>query len=190
MLSCPIKKEFGAPIGVSIVSKPSEKPSNMLTVINNKPYNGQKESFAVCSKQLNYTSDDASIELIEWLETVYAYGADKVHIYEENLHPNMRKVIDFYLGEERLEVTKVRPFYTESKNENIEMLQHQFNNVLVKMDCFYRTMNNYKYIVLIDLDEMIAANQISWELMMDQLPSGYPSYSFMQYYFLPDMQED
>ena len=70
-----------------------DKATNNLRVIYNKPAEGEpKKKFAVCVKGLDFPEDDLSIRLTEWLEVLGSLGADKIFLYNLEVHPNITKV--------------------------------------------------------------------------------------------------
>ena len=75
----------------------------------NKPQKGEnKFSVAVCGPVLYHHDIDISKSLIEWLEILHYSGIDKVLLYAHpNLHPNIKKVLDFY---KNLGLVHVIPF--------------------------------------------------------------------------------
>ena len=72
---------------------PNANHTNILTVNHNDlPLGEEKQGrFAVCIKGLYYPEDD-SLKIIEWLEYVFALGAEKVFMFEFQVHPNISKV--------------------------------------------------------------------------------------------------
>ena len=51
-----------------------------------------KKKFAVCVKGLDFPEDDLSIKLTEWIEVLGSLGADKIFLYNLEVHPNITKV--------------------------------------------------------------------------------------------------
>jgi len=93
-MACQIPKSFWrkTPATVSIVEDPCEKATNNLKVIYNKLEEDEaKKSFAVCVKGLDFPDQDISVRLVEWLETLEALGADKVFLYNLEIHPNVSR---------------------------------------------------------------------------------------------------
>ena len=77
---------------VSLVENPCQHASNSLRVIHNKPKEESKK-FAVCVKGLTFPDVDLSLRIVEWIEVITALGADKIYVYDLNLHSNITKVI-------------------------------------------------------------------------------------------------
>ena len=81
--------------------------NNLRVVYNPVPENQTKKNFAVCVKGLSFPNVDFSVRfsphifvggeitlfrLVEWVEMVTALGAEKIFIYNLEVHPNITKV--------------------------------------------------------------------------------------------------
>ena len=76
---------------MSIVEHICDKATNNLKVIYNPP-KGPKKDFAVCVRAIHYPDVDLSFRLIEWIELLSMLGADKIFLYELEVHPKIKKV--------------------------------------------------------------------------------------------------
>ena len=95
LLACQLPKTHWGktPVSVSIVENKCDKATNNLRVTYNKPEEGEgKKKFAVCVKGLDFPEDDLSIRLTEWIEVLGSLGADKIFLYNLEVHPNITKV--------------------------------------------------------------------------------------------------
>jgi hypothetical protein len=93
-MTCQIPKShwLKTPATVSIVENACDKATNNLKVIFNNLSPGEsKEEFAVCVKGLDFPDHDMSVRLVEWLETLEALGANKVFLYNLEIHPNVTR---------------------------------------------------------------------------------------------------
>uniref|UniRef100_A0A915I0Z8 Glycosyltransferase family 92 protein n=1 Tax=Romanomermis culicivorax TaxID=13658 RepID=A0A915I0Z8_ROMCU len=96
LFSCPLADNFqtekmGAPAFVSLTSeKCATILSNLLTIYDGQPRKEDKKQTVVCVKGLDFL-DDISLQLIEWFEANYIFGADKIVVYSYNVHPNVQK---------------------------------------------------------------------------------------------------
>ena len=107
----------------------------------------EKKKFAVCVKGLAFPEDDLSVRLVEWIELLTTLGADKVFIYDLEVHPNVTKVLDHYSQEGKVEVT---PLSLPGHQPNLPVLQYLYlqnkindkrqNELIPYNDCFYRNM--------------------------------------------------
>ncbi|XP_059469052.1 uncharacterized protein LOC132192879 [Neocloeon triangulifer] len=158
---CPFKDRV--PESVSLMINPCDNATNNLKVIDNQPLLKKKQNFLVCVKGLNYRHKaDFSIRLVEWLELHKILGADKIVIYELQVHPNTSKVLEHYVqsGFVELVKTSLPGFYSNVPDLMslflVENLHVQiFQEVIQYNDCLYKYMNMYNFIVLVDMDEVI-----------------------------------
>ena len=93
LLACQLPKTHWGkvPASVSVVEYKCDTATINLRVIHNKP-EGEKKKFAVCVKGLDFPEDDLSIRLTEWIELLTTLGADKIFLYNLEVHPNITKV--------------------------------------------------------------------------------------------------
>ena len=102
----------------------------------------------MCYKGLTVLNDE-SAELIEWLEILKAYGAEKIVLYNLGLHENISKVLDHYSEEGLVEMF---PLTLPGNQPNDQEAQHKYiydkkfweqkrnNEQIPRNDCFYRNM--------------------------------------------------
>lgn len=203
LTACPIpeKHKTKIPQSVSLVEKECDTASNNLRVIYN-PVKERKD-FAVCVKGLDFLHDDLSVRLIEWIELLNILGADKIHFYVLQIHPNISKVLDYYEKEGKVTAT---PINLAAGQPNAPALQHLYlskkennkrqNELIPYNDCFYKHMYEYKYIALLDIDEVIMPLEgMNWKELMDTVVkkalkirnSERGSYAARNVYFLDDL---
>jgi len=87
LLSCSMaaNQTHRIPASVSIVKSKCEEPTNLLKVVFNKPGIGEKRNkFAVHCGHV-FTTDEKKIRIVEWIETLRAFGAD-TFIYYYNMY--------------------------------------------------------------------------------------------------------
>jgi Glycosyltransferase family 92 len=84
------------PVAVSVVENMCDTATNNLKVIYNKLEAETKNPFAVCVKGLDFPDEDISVRMIEWLEVLASLGANKIFLYELEVHPNVTKVLKYY----------------------------------------------------------------------------------------------
>ena len=136
----------------------------------------KKKDFAVCVKGLDFPIDDLSTRLVEWIELLSLLGADKVFLYQLEIHPNVSKVLDYYVKKGKVDLT---PISLPGHQPNVKILQHLYlksktnnkrqNELIPYNDCLYRNIYRYKYVALLDIDEVILPkSRHTWaELMQD-----------------------
>lgn len=153
MIVCPVKSLQDDFKYVSVVSQPCDNAENKFKIINNTPPSGKKAKIGVCVKPMSYEQREYGIRFVEWMHIVKILGADKVHYYSRDIHPDLSKVIKRF---EYLEYLEMNPFKEPS---NIKFEYHSWDlrtaEVNILNDCFYRVRNLYEYIVIIDTDEII-----------------------------------
>jgi hypothetical protein len=152
LISCPYNGSV--PLSVSLVEYPCDHAENNLEIIDNKPHDGVKKRFGVCAKQFTYKNRDFAIKFIEWIHLCRLLGAEKIHLSFEYLHPDASEIVDYLSDQGFIEYYQ---FFAPSGAEDSKRRSWQTrmleNNILT--DCFYRNMNLYDYIVVIDTDEVI-----------------------------------
>merc|ERR1711915_846354 len=83
LLSCnlPETHEKKIPSSLSLVENPCEKATNNIKVTYEESKHSHKLRFGVCVKFLHGPQTDISARIAEWIETLYALGADKIFLY-------------------------------------------------------------------------------------------------------------
>ncbi|XP_054279522.1 uncharacterized protein LOC128997811 [Macrosteles quadrilineatus] len=199
LMTCPIPREYRneVPDSVGIVEEKCDMSSNNLRVIYKKPE--KKKDFAVCVKGLDFPYQDVSVRLIEWIELLKVLGADKIIFYQYQVHQNISKVLKFYQEEGNVDVV---PITLPGYQPNIPGLQHEYlkdhsfrilrNEPIHFNDCLYKNLYSYKYIVLMDSDEVIMPKkESSWEGLLHSLSPGKikDSYYVQNVYFFDDLRQ-
>ena len=131
------------------------KITNRLPVINS--HNGgtgtkqvKNENIGVCVKPIwgNYSK---TLEIVEFIELNKLLGVSKFFIYNESISDEVSCVLNYYKDKENL--VSVVPWNLPSKIE-IDYLPNR--GVMSSLnDCIYRNMNDFRYLMTIDLDEFI-----------------------------------
>uniref|UniRef100_T1GXA6 Glycosyltransferase family 92 protein n=1 Tax=Megaselia scalaris TaxID=36166 RepID=T1GXA6_MEGSC len=204
LISCDIPEPLWnkTPVAVSLVENKCDKATNLLKIHNRKPVSGQKEDFAVCVKGLSYQYNDQSVILIEWLETLFEMGVSKVIIYVLNVHPNIWKVLEYYLSLGKIEL---REHTLSGHGPNIPAFQHDFlynkvgwkrlQELIPYNDCYYDNLNLYKFIALLDIDELIVpkGHLSTWQQLfvflqptLKHKPADIDGYGFRDVLFLDE----
>jgi hypothetical protein len=186
------------PASVSLTEKGCEPPTNNLRINNIVP--AVKKRFAVCVKGLDFLQVDLSVRLVEWIELLGLLGADKIILYELEVHPNVSKASRYYQETGQIELT---PISLPGDQPNLPGLRHLYlksksinkwqNEVIPYNDCLYRNLYSYDYIALLDTDEVIMPRLVStWNELMENVLAGVPSnkspssYHFRNVYFWDD----
>ena len=121
--------------------------TNIKVTYNKIEKSEKKKKFAVCVKGLDFPDDDLSTRLIEWIELLNVLGADKIFMYKLDVHPNVSRVLDHYVKEGKIDVTKIS---LPGFQPNLPVLQHLYlttkrnnkrqNELIPYNDCLYRNL--------------------------------------------------
>lgn len=206
LIACQLPKSHHrlVPASVSLVENVCDRATNNLRVVYDRPAGGgPKKDFAVCVKGLDFLYDDLSVRLVEWIELLHALGADKIFFYQLQVHPNISKVLGHYEARGRVHVT---PLTLPGGQPNVPGFQHLYltkkvnhkrqNELIPYNDCLYRNLYKYKYIALLDIDEVIMPLRWrTWKELMDAVVAKAlavrnetrASYNVRNVYFLDDL---
>lgn len=198
LINCKVPTEYmnQHPIAVSLVKNPCDKATNILKITVNIPK--KKENFAVCVKGLDFHSD-ISFKLIEWIELLKLLDVKKIFFYELHVNEDVKRILQYY---EEVEGTiEMTPVTLPGHYPNEPYLQHMFLHqyrgkkrlyeLISYNDCFLKHMYEYKYIVLLDVDEVIVPTTGNWTTLINQITSdpknvGKSSYNARNVYFFDD----
>ena len=203
LMSCAIPSKYNhrVPKSVSLVEQKCGSAKTNLRVIDNKPASKLKDDFAVCVKGLDLIRFDFSVRLVEWIELMNHLGASKIYFYNFGVHANVTKVLNYY---EKRGIVHVTPLTLPGVQPNVPELRHLYlraktaskrqNELIPYNDCFYKNMNRYKYIALLDIDEIIMprGKNLYWKDIMDSIKRKdksnitRASYSFRHDYFFDE----
>ncbi|XP_059479782.1 uncharacterized protein LOC132199227 [Neocloeon triangulifer] len=103
-----------------------------------------------------------AVRLVEWIELLRILGANRIIFYQLQVHPNISKVLEYYSKTRNVDVVSMTmpgnyPNVPELMNQLMgENGMYQWIQDLIDYnDCFYKYYNSFRYIVLIDVDEVI-----------------------------------
>ena len=154
--------QLSANVTFSVFVQGSRSQTNIeVTEIGRVP-NGDRKELAVCVKAFWGKVDP--FRLVEWIEVNRAMGVDKFVIYDRTVVGASARILEYYA---KLGLVEIIPFtYVLSMGYLMEddpmrwRLAHEDfileQAYLVSInDCYYRFRDQYKYIMVIDLDEVI-----------------------------------
>ncbi|EDX00865.1 uncharacterized protein LOC6523884 [Drosophila yakuba] len=207
-LSCPLpegKHQWLVPQMVSLVARKCDMARNLLRVVyevdepavaeesvvnassSSSATSSTDPKFVVCVKAMDFPYEDKSWRLIEWLELMRLLGAQKVVLYDAQMHPNMTRVVKDYLVTSPGFV-ELRPMSLGRGEPHVGRHFHHyamkadgFNRILNEMipynDCFYRNMYKFDYVGVFDIDEVIMplGNVTTWPELV-KLARTVPDY--------------
>ena len=177
LLTCEIPQSYKdqVPASVSVVGGKCDKASNNVRIIYNKKSSKDKDDFGVCVKGLSFLNVKKSVMLVEWLELLSLLGANKIHLYNYEVHPLIEKVLNYYKENGKISLTPLTIFHNLPSIYglvNINLKKHvtikRLHEVVSYNDCLYKNMYNHKYIALLDTDEVIMGiNTTSWKALLE-----------------------
>lgn len=165
---CPLLKGSPVPEAVSVIIRETKTndevneeflmPSNKLIIHKNtKTMNGIinipiEENIAVCVKPLHYEYNKV-FNLIEFIELNRILGVRHFILYNHTVGPDVDCVLQEYIGSGIITMLSWNLNMKSQKEIRTEGLFAALN------DCLYRTMNRFKYVLMIDIDEFIIPNK-------------------------------
>ena len=143
------KQPIPPPESVSIMSDPGGNATNKLTVLNleiNK--NKVKGSFAICVKPLHFEYNNVN-QIVEFIELNRIMGVKHITLYNHTIGPEVDCILKNYIANGVVQTLSWKLNIESQKEIRTESLFAALN------DCLYRYMYQYRYILMIDLDEYI-----------------------------------
>lgn len=179
LIECPV--QGAAPSSVSLITNLEENPENKLEVLDIQPKDGKKKKFGVCVKHVDFRSSEFVMRFIEWVHLIRLLGAEKIHFSYRFLHPEMLKVVEYFEDQGFVEA---KPYSDPQEFSNKQLAEM---NTLT--DCFYKVMNMYEFIAVLDFDEVIMPekeNDRTWHQLLQYLDphKSYDAMVFQNAYFL------
>lgn len=185
LITCSFDKTNNNPVSVSLTSKPCGVAENKLRIIDNQPVDRVKKNFGVCMSHITFESRDFGMRFIELIHVLKILGADKIHIYNRYVHPEVFEVMKYFEDRGFIEV------YPFIEPQTITMGTTGTLQMNVLNDCFYRIRHLYKYIVVQDTDEVIMPSNSedkNWNDLMTRIlehfkGSTFDSFPVANFYF-------
>ncbi|XP_067140334.1 beta-1,4-galactosyltransferase galt-1-like [Centruroides vittatus] len=177
-IDCPLLKDnYSYPLWISIGH--SSKHLKWISVQNYPSSN--KKNLAVCIRPL-YGPFNQSVSLIEFVNYYNAAGVDHFYFYTQDIVPEIYQLFKFILNEGKISISLL--------NWNIGLdseLIHESGQLAHIQDCILRSRNNFRYVILVDLDEFIIPHyQDNLKEMLYNLDAKYNnvgSYVFPMAFF-------
>jgi len=208
LISCPLPNDvMEYPTMVSLVNDECEQATNILNVHHDDPP-GVATGVAVCVKgmSLAHTADSFGLRLAEWLEFMRALGAERVYAYDLNMADegsSLGKIVDYYVQDGFLDLSPLSlsgSFPNWPEYQNI-FLRHKvavkrMHEMIPYNDCLYKNMYKYKYVAVLDLDEIIMPlREDDWPSMLSALEADpsfakAKSFTFRNVYFMNEMEAE
>lgn len=155
-----------APKDTSFITTVTEDPcesSSFVLAIKPPNFSDYVRNFTVCVKDMNF-QNDISVRLVEWFELLKLLGAEKIDLYVGYVPNAVRKVLEYYSAQGIASVRDApRPLAAS-------LWQRRRDHLLAYNDCLYRNLRISKYIVPLDIDEMIVPRNVrTWSQLLEDL---------------------
>ncbi|CAL8071187.1 unnamed protein product [Orchesella dallaii] len=167
LITCQLPSPFKQmPVSVSVVSIKCENATNNLNIMHTDRVELSKRTpqkmFGVCVKALDFPHGYMLTRLVEWIEALRLLGADKIFFYEFFVDSEIKKVLDYYEDKGIIHVTQtslpgelpnhpqLRHLYIRGKKSDKRLTE-----LIPYNDCILRNMYDYKYVAVLDTDEII-----------------------------------
>lgn len=128
-------------------------------------------NFTVCLSPI-YFNYSIAHELVQWFEINRLIGADLFIVYNYTTVGRTDEILKHYEKEGWIEVVQWNPpRYSDL---------HYYGQIAMMNDCLFRNYNISKYMVNIDVDELIIPRKgkTTWMELMTSLPKSFCEYSF------------
>ncbi|KAF2352099.1 Glycosyltransferase family 92 [Trinorchestia longiramus] len=119
-----------------------------------------------CHRASNVLKEDVSNRLVEWLELLRTLNVSKVFLYIMHVHPNTRKVLQFYERNGFVEHVTFRyppPYINEPllirSFTDVERWKYFFAADAYHTDCVLRHRLRFRFIAVLDIDELPVLNK-------------------------------
>ena len=193
IVSCKLPNTESFPIGTAVVDSSNKDAGPQIRV--EVPFDKQDilrvrkfDNIAACVS-ISYSHLDAR-KLVEWLEMQKILGISRVFIYNHSISADSGHVLKSYVQDNYVVLRQSHSFIADSR----EKYTHLHMSPVIN-DCIYRQMKNFRYIAVIDLDEVIVPRLHNSLIdMLKELPdilrlgnSNVGSYVFRNAYFFLDL---
>ena len=183
--SCPLQYANPVPTHVSVSIAPCDS-TTILVPIQTSTRGTWSHEFGVCVAiafgQVPWH------ELIEWIELTRMQGVSEINIYNGSMHQNMRPLFKYYEDQGLVRLHQMPPPQFDYSKMGAKLSSPASLN-----DCMLRYMYRYKYIIVIDFDEIIVPRlDENYHDMLARIDKehklGEPwlSYTFRNLYFFND----
>ncbi|XP_016985429.1 uncharacterized protein LOC108048965 [Drosophila rhopaloa] len=150
----------------------------------------------VCVKFLRFPDSDMSERLVEWLELMRLLGAGRITAYDiGELHPNTSRTLAHYTRS-RDGLLDLRKF--QFLNDTKGYLPLKMAEVLLYNDCLYRSLYDFDFVAVMDVDEVIMplGENRNWPDLLEDLQAedvnctARCGYCFQNVYFPKELAAD
>ena len=190
LYSCSLPANSPIPTHVSLSANKCQNSDILVPVYNPKVLSSNSHEFGVCVEVMYGEIDFAAVS--EWIELNLMFGVSELHIYNGTMSTNMNKIFNVYRERGVLNLHQIPPPVPEYSITGTYLGSPASLN-----DCMLRYAYRYKYIVVIDTDEIIVPRkQLNYSSMLKQIDEAMNltkssiSYSFRNLYHFRDLEPD
>lgn len=155
------KNDVKSPSFVSVIPFLSNQSysTNILPVLNSEnggtgTYEVKKKNLGVCVKPV-HSNYNQTQNLIEFIEFNKILGATKFTFYNLTMSDDIDCILNFYKNYDNS--VQVMQWDLPKNEPNLDL--HDTGGLAARNDCVYRNMNNFRYLMMTDLDEFIIPRQ-------------------------------
>lgn len=145
---------------VSIVNDACAPATNALRIFHRTL--SPKKDIALCHKFLFNPAKDFSLRLVEWIESLRAWGVDHLTVYEAASHPNVEKVLRHYQKQGFLTVLPWANPGSQPQLPHLYRLLYDTQRYTLftdenipYTDCLLRSIGTHRFVGIWDIDEFI-----------------------------------
>jgi hypothetical protein len=204
LFSCQLPSEIPVvPVGVSIAVDNHCANSSVLLQVYRPPGHAQQSivatpndqwqhQFVVCVESF-FGSFQPTV-VVEWIEAYHMFGVTRFAIYDGNLtDPETVRVLRYYADRGLVDFRHLPPSVTGDRSEEAVRL----GSAASLNDCMMRYMYSARFIVVVDIDEVIVPRiDIDYSSMLKRIDESlgrgqsHHTYSFRNAYFFQYFPED
>ncbi|KAF0314567.1 hypothetical protein FJT64_015008 [Amphibalanus amphitrite] len=179
LVSCPLRGGL-MPLSVALTPTPCAAADTDLAVdvapLREWQSSRRRNGFAVCVKGLQL-GDEWAGRLVEWVELLRLIGADAFVFYRYDTGPEVSKVLEHYETQGVATVVNAtlpgfQPNYPPARRRYLRaaVWQKRRFELVHYNDCLYRSLYRYRFVVPLDVDEVLVPRQYrTWAELIEHL---------------------
>lgn len=182
-INCQMPQNCSKPNRVAITCQSTKDYKSSKAISTFQPVKNQERKdvfsyeFTVCIPVM-YDYDNV-LEFVQAMEMFKILGVQRVAIYKTSCHPDMNKILEYYVNQNFLELIpwNIKSYVNVSRGWQKAVSPgqlHYFGQIAALNDCVYRYMYQSRYVALQDLDELILPiNVKNWTDLLPELERKY-----------------
>ncbi|KAF0288685.1 hypothetical protein FJT64_012991 [Amphibalanus amphitrite] len=179
LVSCPLRGGL-MPLSVALTPIPCAAADTDLAVdvtpLREWQSSRRRDGFAVCVKGLQL-GDEWAGRLVEWIELLRLIGADAFVFYRYDTGPEVSRVLEHYEAQGVATVVNAtlpgfQPNYPPARRRYLRaaVWQKRRFELVHYNDCLYRSLYRYRFVVPLDVDEVLVPRQYrTWAELIEHL---------------------